>query len=220
MTKTKQSLLEFIIAVCGVFASLFALRMFNQYLLMDFSLIHRMLLMIVTQWLLFLAPGILMLIHKEKFSDIGITKKNILQQILIGIFLGVMMSGVLTVLPIIFGFKNMVGDTSYTRAWQFTYEFIYSIFGVALAEELVFRGYFFYKLLKIKNSRWFAIIISSLIFGLFHIMTGNLIQVFLTIILGFIFCILREKFKGCTLLSLIIAHGIYDALIILWVAFL
>lgn len=220
MSKTKRLTLQFIIAVCGVFAVLFVLRMFNQYLLMRFSLVTRMVLMIVTQWLLFLVPGILMLVQKVRLSDIGFTKEKIPKQILIGILLALMMSAVFTMLPILLGFKEMVGSTSYTQAWQFAYEFFYRILGVALAEELVFRGYLFYKLLEIKNSRWFAIIISSALFGLFHIFSGNLIQVFLTAIIGFIYCIFREKFKGCTLLSLIITHGLYDAMIVLWVAYL
>lgn len=218
MSKTKRLILQFIIAVCGVFTVLFGLRMFNQYLLMSFSRIPRMVLMIATQWLLFLVPGILMLMQKEGLSHLGFKKEQIAKQIITGIVLALLMSLGLTVLPILLGFKDMVGATSYTQVWQFAYEFIYTIFGVALAEELVFRGYFFYKLLEIKNSRWFAIIISSVLFGLFHIFSGNLIQVFLTAFIGFAYCLFRDKLKTCTLLSLIIAHGLYDGMIVLWVA--
>jgi len=74
--------------------------------------------------------------------------------------------------------------------------------------------------LAIKNSKWFAIIISSLLFGLFHIFNGNIIQIFVTAFIGFLYCVFREKIKGCTLLSLIIAHGVYDAMIVLWVSIL
>lgn len=220
MIKAKPHIIQFIIAVCGVFACVFGIRLFNQYLLMSFPLATRMVLMIVIQWSLFLVPGILMLTQKERFGDFGFTKKNMPQQILIGIVLAVLMSGVLTVLPILLGLKDMVGSTSYTQAWQFIYQFFFAIFGVALTEELVFRGYLFHNLLKIKNSRWFAIIISSVIFGLFHIFSGNLIQIFTTAVIGFIYCMAREKIKGCSILSLIVAHGLYDAMIVLWVAFL
>lgn len=220
MSKTKQLTLQFILAACGVFAALFMIRLFNQYLLMRFSLVSRMVLMIVTQWLLFLVPGIFMLVQKVRLRDIGFSKEKILKQILIGVLLALTMSAVFTVAPILSGFREMVGSTYYTHVWQFAYEFFYAIFGVALAEELVFRGYLFYKLLEIKNSRWFAIILSSALFGLLHIFSGNLIQVVMTAFIGFLYCILREKFKGCTLLSLIIAHGLYDAMIVLWVALL
>ena len=137
-----------------------------------------------------------------------------------GAVIALAMSAVFTVLPIMLGFKDMVGATSYTKAWQFIYQFGYAILGVALAEELIFRGYIFYKLLKIKDSKWFAIIISSLIFGLFHIFGGSIIQMVMTALLGVIYCVLRERIKHCTTLSLIIAHGMYDALIVLWVAVL
>ena len=179
-----------------------------------------MVLMMVTQWMLFIVPGILMLVNKEKLHTFGFTKENIPRQIFIGILIALIMSAILTMLPILLGYKDLVGSTSYTKAWQFTYELIYRIFGVALVEELIFRGYIFYKLLEIKNSKGFAIMISSLLFGLFHIFNGNLLQVLITAVIGFLYCIFREKIKGCRLLSLIIAHGIYDALIALWLAYL
>lgn len=219
-TKPKSSLAQLFIAICGVFVAAFGLFMFNQHLLMSFSLPLRMILMIITQWLLFLVPGILMLVNMENLTDIGFKQGNILIQMGIGVLLALSMSLFLTVLPIILGFKDMVGSTTYTQTWKFVYQFIYAIFGIALAEELIFRGYIYKKLLEIKSSKWFAIIISSVLFGLFHIFNGNIIQVFMTAFLGLIFCLFREKIKGCTLLSLIIAHGMYDALIVLWVSIL
>ncbi len=218
--KTKSPVVQLLIAICGTFVAAFGLVMFNQNLLMSVSLPLRMVLMIVTQWLLFLVPAILMIVNKEKLSSLGFTKEKILLQTGIGILLAVSMSLVLTVIPILLGFKDMVGNSTYTKTWQFVYEFIYRILGVALAEELIFRGYIFHKLLEIKNSKWFAIGISSVLFGLFHMFNGNIIQIFMTAFIGLIYCLFREKIKGCTLLSLIIAHGIYDAMIVLWVSIL
>ena len=218
--KTKNLIFQLTLALLGVFVLLFALTLFNQFLLRTFSLPLRMALMIVTQWMLFIVPGILMLVNKEKLQTFGFTSENLPRQIFIGILIALFMSVILSMLPILLGYKDLVGSTSYTKAWQFTYEFVYRIFGVALVEELIFRGYIFYKLLEINNSKAFAIMISSLLFGLFHIFNGNLLQVLMTAIIGFIYCMLREKIKDCTLLSLIIAHGLYDALIVFWVAFL
>jgi membrane protease YdiL (CAAX protease family) len=219
MGKTK-AFKHLVIAVCCTFIILSGLWIFTQQLLMSFSLPLRMILMIVMQWLLMLVPGILMIVNKEKLSDIGFSEEKILSQIVIGLLLAFAMSLVLTVLPIMLGFKEMVGNTTYTELWKFIYQFIYAILGVALAEEFVFRGYIYSKLLEIKNSKWFAIIISSILFGLFHIFHGNVVQVIMTALLGVLFCVFREKIKGCTLLSLIIAHGVYDALIVLWVSIL
>lgn len=230
MAKVRSTSIQLLFAICGIFTTLYGLRLFslwlsNQnllmtYLLMKVSLPFRMILNIVTQWLLFLVPGVFMIVHKEKFGDIGFVKKKIPMQIGIGVLLAFSMSLILTVLPIFLGFKDMVGNTTYTQVWEFVYEFIHSIFGVAVTEELIFRGYIFYKLLEIKNSKWFAIIISSVLFGLYHVFNGHFIQIVMATVIGFIFCFFREKLKGCTLLSLIIAHGVYDALITLWVSIL
>ena len=67
--KSKSSMIQLVIAVCGVFVAVFGLSMFNQHLLMSFPLPLRMVLMIVTQWLLFLVPAILMIVNKEKLSS-------------------------------------------------------------------------------------------------------------------------------------------------------
>ncbi len=216
----KSPMVQLIIAICGVFIAVFGLSAFNQHLLMSLPLPLRMVIMIVTQWLLFLIPGILMIVNRENLANLGLRKEKILLQIGVGILIALSMSLVLTVLPIMLGFKDMVGNTTYTQTYQFVYQFIYAIMGVALAEELIFRGYIFHKLLAIKDSKWFAIILSSLLFGLFHIFNGNIIQIFVTAFIGFLYCMFREKIKECTLLSLIIAHGIYDAMIVLWVSIL
>lgn len=216
MENKNNFVLQLIIAIVGVFITMFGLVMFNQHLLLTFSLPLRMVLMIVTQWSLFIVPGILMIISKEKLIDLGFSKTNILKQILIGIGIALLVSLIFTVIPILVGLRDFVGATTYTKPWQFAFEFVYALLGVALVEELIFRGYIFKKLLDIKNSKWFAIIISSLIFGFFHIFNGDILQVIVTFIMGIIFCLFREKIKNCSTLSLIIIHGLHNGLIILW----
>jgi membrane protease YdiL (CAAX protease family) len=110
---------------------------------------------------------------RETFRDIGFTKEKITNQILIGIVLSIIMSLVLTIIPILLGFKEFIGSSSYTKVWQFAYEFAYKVFGVALVEEIIFRGYIFKKLMDIKDSKWFAVIMSSVLFGLFHIIKAS-----------------------------------------------
>ena len=194
--------------------------MFNRYLLMQFPIGVRMVLMIVSQWIIMLVPAILIMVNKDKLSYFGMVTENISHQILIGVILALLMSLILTIVPILWGCKERIGNTLYYKPWQFAYDFVYSIIGVALAEEFVFRGYIFHKLLEVKDSRWFAIIVSSILFGLFHIFNGNLIQVIMTSFIGFLYCVLREKIRNCTLLSLVITHGLYDGMIVLWVALL
>ena len=219
-TKKTRELFLLALAVCGVFAALFGLILFNRHLLQSFSLPLQAVLAIVTQWLLFLVPGVLMLINKERIRDLGFTKKGWAKQVLAGLCIALVMSAILTVLPISLGLRYMIGGTNYTQAWQFVYEFVYAICGVALAEELIFRGYIYNKIQHMQNNKWWAIIASSILFGLFHIFGGNVLQILMTALIGLLFCLCRERVKNCTLLSLIIAHGVYDALIVLWVAIL
>lgn len=58
-----------IIAVIGVFISLYGLVLFNQNILRDIPLIPRMAVMIVSQWGIFLVPLMLMKRNREKLSD-------------------------------------------------------------------------------------------------------------------------------------------------------
>jgi len=219
-TNKKKELYLLILAICGVFLTLFGVILFNTYLLKNFSLHLRVVLSFAMQWLLFLAPGFLMLVRKERIQDLGFTKEELGKQILIGLSIAFIMSAFLTVIPILLGFRQMVGSTNFTQAWQFIYEFFYKICGVALVEELIFRGYIFNKLMIIKNNKGLAIIISSILFGLFHIFNGDFLQILITTLIGIVYCLCRERIKNCTILSLIVAHGVYGASIVLCVGLL
>jgi len=97
---------------------------------------------------------------------------------------------------------------------------IYLTAGVALTEEFIFRGYLLNNIKKISNNSIIPIIITSLLFGLFHIFSGNVVQIIITSFIGLILVVCKEKIKECSLLSLIIAHGLYDWLIVLFTAIL
>jgi len=216
--KSKKNIITIIIATACQFVILFGISLFNQNLLMTFPIHVRMIFMFLCQWVLLPVPVLLMLKEKEKLRDIGFEREKLFFQIIIGLSIATVMCLVLTVIPILCGFKDMVSSTRYSQPWQFVFQFFYTIFGVALVEEFFFRGYLFKKLLDIRDSKLFAITISSVIFGLFHVLAGGLIQVLITGIIGAIYCFCKEKIKNCTLLSLIIAHGVYDALIVLCVS--
>ena len=62
-----------------------------------------------------------------------------------------------------------------------------------------------------------TVVASSVLFGVFHLLSGNILQLVITGLIGALFCFLRLKLKHCSTLSLVIGHGIYDALITVWV---
>jgi len=215
-TKTKVNVFQLVIAMVGVFASYFAVNMFNRHFLMSFPLVARMILLIILQWVPAVVLIIVMFFVKDELRDFGFVKEKVATQILIGLGIAVVMSTFLTVIPIVLGFKEWIGSYTYTKPWQFIYQFVLTIFGVALAEEFIFRGFVFNKLLNIKSSKLFAIVVSSALFGFCHIFSGNIIQILVTSIIGAFWCLCRDKIKYCSTLSLIIAHGVYDGLIALW----
>lgn len=220
MNEKKKEIAELIAAILLEFIILISILTLQNKFLINFPLSVRAVLLIMVPWVLLSVPIVFMLKRGEKLEDIGYSKSNLIMQLLTGIILAVIMSFLLTVLPIMAGLKDMVGSTTYTKAWQFLYQFFYMIFGIALVEEFFYRGFLFRRLMEIKGSKWFAIIVSSTIFGLSHIFNGSILQVFMTALLGIFLCICRDKIKNCTTFSLTVAHGIHNALITLFVAIL
>ena len=138
-------------------------------------------------------------------------------QIGIGVAIAIAMSVVFTLIPHLAGFGQFF-DTGnrYEYLWQYIFEFTYCILSVGFVEEYVFRGFIFGKLQKICRNNVLPVVISSALFGLFHIFNGNIFQVLMTAGIGALFCLCRLKIKNCSTLSLVIAHGVYDALITVW----
>ena len=210
----KKNVISLVIGIVGVCIGMAALLLFVNYALMSFSIGARMPLMIITYYLPAMAPIILVIVNKEKLSDFGFRKEKIGLQILTGIGLGIGMSVVFTLVPHLLGLGEYVDNgVRYKYLWQFVFEFVYLIIGVGAVEEFIFRGFFYTRFKNIFGKEFLAVILSSVLFGLFHIAGGSIIQILITGMLGALFCFFRLKIKHCSTLSLIIMHGVYDGLI-------
>ncbi len=217
----KKEIISLIIGFAGAWAGLYGVVAFNQFVLMLLSLGIRMASMILTYWLIALIPVIVMLVNKDRLTDYGFYKNKIWMQIFMGILIGVVMSVVLTLIPHLIGFGEFVDSGKrYKYLWQFAYEFVYCILAVGLVEEFVFRGFIFEKIKRIGGNDIIAVIVSSVLFGAFHLFSGNMVQMVITAFMGAFFCFCRLKIKNCTTLSLIIGHGVYDALITVFASIL
>ena len=213
MTKKKEWIC-LIVGFLGAMLGLFGVVLFNQFVLMSLPLSLRMISMIFVYWLIALIPIIIMFVNKDKLVEYGFSKERITFQIIVGVMIGIAMSFILTLMPHLFGFGEYVDSGKrYEYIWQFIYEFFYCIFAVGFVEEFVFRGFVYQKIKSIGQKDMIAIIGSSVLFGAFHLFSGNIIQMVMTACLGAFFCFCRLKVKNCSTLSLIIAHGVYDALI-------
>ena len=217
----KKTIIETIFAIIGSFLIELGLIYFNKYALMSFPLVIRMILMIFTYLLVALVPFILCMKNKVKLSDLDFSKNNILKQILIGILIAIILSIFFVFIPIlIFGKENTYSSSNFKYIWQYIFQFFYLTFSVSLTEEFIFRGYLYKNIKDVSKNKVIPIILTSLLFGLFHLFNGNIIQVIITSFIGLILVLCKEKIKNCSLLSLIIAHGLYDWLIVLLTAIL
>lgn len=192
-----------------------------RYVLMGIPISSRMFLVFPVYWLIALVPVVFMMDDKEKLSDYGFRFTGLVGQIAVGIGLGAVMSLLFTLLPHLFGFGAYVSSSyTYSYLWQFLYQFVYLILAVGFVEELVFRGFLYEKCRRIFGTELAAVAVSSVMFGLFHIFVGNIVQVLVTGCIGALFCLCRMKIRGCTIISLIFMHGVYDFLIIVWASLL
>ena len=220
MTKKKE-LIYLILGFLGAMLGLFGVVSFNQFVLMSLPLALRMISTIFVYWLIALVPIIIIFVNKDKLAEYGFSKERVTFQIIVGVIIGIAMSLTLTLIPHLLGFGEYVDSGKrYEYLWQFIYEFFYCIFAVGFVEEFVFRGFIYQKIKSISQKDMIAIIGSSVLFGAFHLFSGNIIQMVMTACLGVFFCFCRLKIKNCSTLSLIIAHGIYDALITVFASIL
>lgn len=217
MNERKKIILQLIMGMLGSVAGLIGVNAFNQYLLMNLPIGVRMILMIVTYWVIAVVPLCIMLFAKDKLVDYGFAKEKMGMQVLVGVIIGLCMSCIFTLIPHLAGKGDWVDNgPHYQYLWQFAYDFLYFIIAIGLVEEFVFRGFVLRKIEKFTGSTVGAVLGSSVLFGLFHFLSGNVMQLFGTAIIGLLLCMCKLKIKNCTLLSLIIAHGVYDALITVW----
>lgn len=220
MSKKKEWIC-LIVGFLGAMLGLYGVAAFNQFVLMSLPLGLRMVSMLLIYWLIALIPIIVMLVNKDKLVDYGFGKDKKKFQMIIGILIGVAMSFILTLIPHLFGFGKYVDNGKrYKYLWQFIYEFFYCIFAIGFVEEFVFRGFVYEKIKIISQKDMIAIIGSSVLFGVFHLFSGNIVQMIMTACIGAFFCFCRLKIKNCSTLSLIIGHGVYDALITVWASIL
>lgn len=207
----KYILYALLLHICSIYVVAYlqdvAYRQCFSYAYIGWKFLFRLLYLIV--------PMYFMKKENIQLKTIGFHNNHVSLQILTGIFFGLIQVFCIITPTIAFGFQHELGTPMYDNILKYMIYLFYTIFAVGLFEELFFRGYMFYKLSHLTNRKWVVILISSLLFGICHFFgNGSFIQaipqVILTTVNGILYCILREKIPCCTLLSLIVMHGIYD----------
>ena len=199
-----------------VFIIICTIAAFSQTLVsMGNSLAVKMIIMLLIYIVMAFIPVMIYGVKKIPISNFGFKRQNIGKQLLFALCIFVITIIIFVILPLLIGMEKE--DVLSFRASRIVtkvfYIFYYLIF-VGFGEELIFRGYYYNGIKDVTNSELIAVILSSVVFGLWHYPGGqDIMQVIITFVIGLIFGIARYKIKNCTLLSTSIAHGMHDAFI-------
>lgn len=137
-------------------------------------------------------------------------KRRLWLQMLIALALAAVPLVLIGIVPILCG-TSLVGSHTEPTAGLFAISAVEDILFVGLGEEIVFRGYIQNQFeIWLKKCKWLAPLIAAVIFGLWHIINGSVLQVLLTTAIGCVFGYSKYFIKDCSLLSLAVAHGLYD----------
>ena len=143
-------------------------------------------------------------------------KKNpfhLLWVFLIGVLMSHGLSILLSILPLdnLIGSYEAVENEVFSASWIFVV--IRAVIVTPVVEELIFRGLVFRRM-KEYTSFWPAAIVSSILFGVYHM---NLIQGIYAFLFGIIICILYDRYGhlaaavlvhfGANLLSVILSYA-------------
>lgn len=141
--------------------------------------------------------------------DIDIRNKR---QYLIGAAIALALSALIAVIPALCGF-SLVGNHEDFSWFAIIHDFLFYLLIIGPVEELVFRVYLQDTFVSLfEKHKWAGVVIASFLFGLWHIINGNIIQVLFTFGIGLVFGFAKYKIKDCKYLGLAFGHGLYDFL--------
>lgn len=215
MSRRIKELAGLILGMAGAFGAVWLLTTWIIPLIIPQKMLLRMILLFITYWLIAAVPLVVMRVQKDTFGDYGFTREQLPRQIVTGLLIGTVSAVILILPPYLLGF-GALWDNGYRfgkDVWKYGYQLIYDIGAIAAVEELVFRGFCMTKASRLFGSEWAGAAVSSVLFGLFHFSNGSIVQILMTAAIGACWAICKIKFRHCSLLSLIVAHGFYDFII-------
>lgn len=212
---SKHSVIIFFIALILIVAITFlmwAIRLIDIYAAR--ALVN--LLIIVA----FTAVAIIAMFLTGQHKELLPSKNKFWLQILIGVGIALLLSFFIGILPILCG-TSLIGSHSDMSVGNILLAAMKDILFVGVGEEIVFRGYVQNQFsIWLKKCKWLAPLIAAVLFGLWHLINGSIIQVLFTTVIGCVFGYAKYFIKYCSLLSVIIAHGLYDFSLVLLTCFM
>ena len=188
--------------------------LFQRNVMTGFPQALRLALRFPLAWLVALPAIAILLIRRDRLVTLRPTKRGLPAQLAVGVLLGILLSaavhGLLYLLSAL-GAITFTPAKSELRLFDSLYKLAYFLIAIGASEEFIFRCFFYEKLKRVFNTELAAVLGSALIFALFHVINGSsIVNLALIFIIGIVFAVSRLKLKSCTLLSLIVMHGVYD----------
>lgn len=167
-------------------------------------------------------PFVVCNIMKNSIWILGFKKRRILKQVLIGVKIFILIAFIFSIVVFILSDeKGMLLGRKQINMASIIYYIVFYILFVGMGEEILFRGYFMERFRILTDSKVWAVVISSLLFGIWHFPNGqDFLQVILATLIGAIYGLAKLKIYNCSTLSLGIAHGLHDVYIFILTSFL
>lgn len=131
---------------------------------------------------------------------------------LIGCLIALALSLMIAVIPAACGF-SLVGGHANWSWFTLIFQLLFCVLVVGPVEEFIFRVYLqdVFKSLFPRHP-WIGVVIAALLFGLFHLINGNLIQVLFAFGIGLVLGFAKHTIKDCGYPGVALGHGLYDFL--------
>ena len=134
------------------------------------------------------------------------------RQYLIGAIIALALSVIIAVIPALCGF-SLVGEHTDFSWFDLIYNFLFYLLIIGPVEEFVFRVYLQDTFVSFfENHKWLGVVVAASLFGLWHIINGNLVQVLFTFGIGLVLGFAKYKIKDCSYVSVDFEHVLYDFL--------
>lgn len=200
-----------ILLIIGITFSMWGIRLINTYIV---RLLSTMFVIVA-----YTTIAIVAMILTGQSKELLPNKEKLGLQILIGVGIAAVLCLVIGIIPILCGI-SFIGSHSDISIGRMMLIAIQDILFVGVGEEIVFRGYVQNQFTIWLKSKWLAPLFAAVLFGFWHLINGSIIQVLFTTIIGCIFGYAKYSIKNCSLLSVIIAHGLYDFSLVLLTCFM
>ena len=206
----KQSIIIFILALAllvGLTFLMWPIRMITSY----YAKLCINLLLIVA----YSVVAVVAMILTGQGKELIPTKNKLWLQLLLALGISGILCFFIGILPILCG-TSLVGAHSEASTEKIILSAVLNILFVGVGEEIFFRGYVQNQItIWLKKCKWLAPLFAAVLFGFWHLVNGSIIQVLFATMIGCVFGYAKYFIKDCSLLSVALAHGLYDFSLVL-----